>query len=57
MSASAIEGLLIETEQNFRNDWKNFGGISTGDFTTYNDPEGQTAGYYRDWSPRERPRS
>lgn len=57
MSAREIEGLLTETEQNFRNDWRHFGGIATGDYSTDTDPEGRHAGYRRRWPPAEAYRS
>lgn len=51
MSTRMVEDLLVETEQNFRNDWQHFGGVSTGEYGTYCDPDGRTAGYRRRWSP------
>ncbi|WP_236793806.1 hypothetical protein [Amycolatopsis sp. GM8] len=49
LSAASIEELLVDTEQNFRADWKTYGRVSVGEYEAVRDAKGDEIGYERLW--------
>jgi hypothetical protein len=54
LPAGSVEEMLVETEQNFRQDWKTYGQISVGEYAVIRDLERGRMGYTRVWSAEGR---